>query len=227
MNSFTSAELARSIDHTFLKPDGSPEMIERLCAEAIDFGFAMVAINPAEVSRCVSLLKGHPTRVGAAIGFPLGQSTVATKMFEIQDAIGLGAGEIDMVINQRALRKGDHQLVRDEIFGLANICREHGAISKVILECCNLSDEEKIVVCGIASEAKCNFVKTSTGFGAHGATVHDVKLMKQHVTPDIGVKAAGGIRSLKTALEMLAAGATRLGTSAGVTIVQESIGRLE
>lgn len=221
MKIFGRADLAGRIDHTFLKANGPACSIDQLCAEAKEFGFAMVAINPAEVSRCVDLLKGFPTRVGAAVGFPLGQNTVATKLFEVSNSIDLGAGEIDMVINQRALQAKNLGLIRDEIFGLTELCRKSAVISKVIFECCNIADDEKIELCRIASEAKCNFVKTSTGFGAHGATVHDVALMRKHVSAEVEVKAAGGIRNLATALQMLAAGATRLGTSAGVTIVKE------
>ncbi len=166
MKNYTALELASFIDHTFLKPDGSPHQIEKLCEEAKEYAFAMVAINPAEVSRCVFLLKGFSTRVGAAIGFPLGQNSLRTKMFEISDSIESGADEIDMVINQRELRAGNMGLVKDEIFGLAEACRKHGVISKVILECCNLTKDEKISVCQIASQAQCDFVKTSTGFAA-------------------------------------------------------------
>ena len=197
-------QLAGMIDHTFLKPFGTAENIEKLCAEARQYKFAMVAINPAEVETCVKLLEGSGVRVGAAIGFPLGQNTVECKAFETRDAIAKGATEIDTVINVRALQKGQTDIV----------------ICKVILETCYLTDEEKETVCRIAKEAGVDFVKTSTGFGTAGANVHDVELMRRVVGPVIGVKAAGGIRDLDTALALIQVGATRIGTSSGIQIVE-------
>lgn len=213
-------QLAGMIDHTFLKPFGTVENIEKLCAEARKYEFAMVAINPAEVETCVKLLEGSPVRVGAAIGFPLGQTTTECKAFETRDAIAKGATEIDTVINVRALQKGRLDIVKKEIEEMVAICRPAGVICKVILETCYLSDAEKETVCRIAKEAGVDFVKTSTGFGTAGATVEDVALMRRVVGPEIGVKAAGGIRDLDTALAMIKAGATRIGTSSGVTIVE-------
>jgi deoxyribose-phosphate aldolase len=209
------------IDHTFLKPYGTREDIENLCAEARHYGFAMVAVNPAEVEHCVELLQGCPVRVGAAIGFPLGQTTTAVKLYEIEDALQRGAGEIDMVINIRALQSGDTDLVRTEIAALVELSQNAGAISKVILETCYLTDAEKRLVCQIARTQRVDFVKTSTGFGTGGATVEDVKLMRDAVGSDMGVKAAGGIRTLQTACAMIEAGATRIGTSSGVQIMEE------
>ena len=208
------------IDHTFLKPFGTAENIEKLCAEARKYNFAMVAINPAEVETCVKLLEGSPVRVGAAIGFPLGQTTTECKAFETRDAIEKGATEIDTVINVRALQKGRLDIVKKEIEDMVAICKPTGVICKVILETCYLSDAEKETVCRIAKEAGVDFVKTSTGFGTAGATVEDVALMRRVVGPEIGVKAAGGIRDLDTALAMIKAGATRIGTSSGVSIVE-------
>ena len=213
-------QLAGMIDHTFLKPFGTAENIEKLCAEARNYEFAMVAINPAEVETCVKLLEGSPVRVGAAIGFPLGQTTTECKAFETRDAIAKGATEIDTVINVRALQKGRLDIVKKEIEEMVAICRPAGVICKVILETCYLSDAEKETVCRIAKEAGVDFVKTSTGFGTAGATVEDVALMRRVVGPEIGVKAAGGIRDLDTVLAMIKAGATRIGTSSGVTIVE-------
>ena len=213
-------QLAGMIDHTFLKPFGTAENIEKLCAEARKYEFAMVAINPAEVETCVKLLEGSPVRVGAAIGFPLGQTTTECKAFETRDAIAKGATEIDTVINVRALQKGRLDIVKKEIEEMVAICRPAGVICKVILETCYLSDAEKETVCRIAKEAGVDFVKTSTGFGTAGATVEDLALMRRVVGPEIGVKAAGGIRDLDTALAMIKAGATRIGTSSGVTIVE-------
>ena len=216
----SAEQLAGMIDHTFLKPFGTAENIEKLCAEARKYNFAMVAINPAEVETCVKLLEGSPVRVGAAIGFPLGQTTTECKAFETRDAIEKGATEIDTVINVRALQKGRLDIVKKEIEDMVAICRPAGVICKVILETCYLSDAEKETVCRIAKDAGVDFVKTSTGFGTAGATVEDVALMRRVVGPEIGVKAAGGIRDLDTALAMIKAGATRIGTSSGVSIVE-------
>lgn len=213
-------QLAGMIDHTFLKPFGTAENIEKLCAEAREYNFAMVAINPAEVITCVKLLEGSKVRTGAAIGFPLGQTTTECKAFETRDAIEKGATEIDTVINVRALQKGQLDIVKKEIEDMVSICKPAGVICKVILETCYLTDAEKETVCRIAKEAGVDFVKTSTGFGTAGATVEDVALMRRVVGPEIGVKAAGGIRDLKTALAMIKAGATRIGTSSGVSIVE-------
>jgi len=213
-------QLASMIDHTFLKPFGTAADIEKLCGEALRYRFAMVAVNPAETARCVELLKGSGVRTGAAIGFPLGQSTSETKAFETRDAIAKGAGEIDMVINVRALQAGDDARVLSEIADMAAACRPQGVISKVILETCYLSDAEKRRVCRMAREAGVDFVKTSTGFGTGGATVADIRLMREAVGPEMGVKASGGVRTLEDALAMIRAGATRIGTSSGVALVE-------
>jgi len=209
------------IDHTFLKPFGTPADIKQLCREAAHYGFAMVAINPAEVETCVRLLAGTHVRVGAAIGFPLGQNTTETKAFETRDAIAKGATEIDTVINIRALQTDLLDLVYREISNMVEICKPAGVISKVILETCYLTDDQKIAVCHLAVRAGVDFVKTSTGFGTAGATVEDVALMRRVCGPAMGVKAAGGIRNIESALAMIRAGATRIGTSQGVAIMQE------
>ncbi len=221
IENLTPQSLAAMIDHTFLKPFGPPQDIEKLCQEACLFGFAMVAITPAEVVNCARLLAGCPVRIGAAIGFPLGQNTRPVKAYETRNAIQNGAGEIDMVINLRALQAGDISLLSQEIADMVSTCRPSAVISKVILETCYLTDDQKRLVCQVALDEGADFVKTSTGFGPAGATVEDVRLMRLAVGPNMGVKAAGGIRNLDTALEMIAAGATRLGTSAGVAIVEE------
>ena len=225
-DALTPERLASMIDHTFLKPFGTAADIEKLCKEAAHYRFAMVAINPAETARCVALLKGSGVHTGAAIGFPLGQTTSETKAFEIRDAIAKGAGEIDMVINIRALQSGDHARVMAEMVDMADVCRAHGVISKVILETCYLTDDEKRAVCRMACEAGVGFVKTSTGFGPAGATAADVRLMRETVGPKMGVKAAGGVRTLDDALAMIGAGATRIGTSNGVAIVEALRDRL-
>ena len=201
----TVEQLANMIDHTNLKAFADDAAFEKLCDEAKKYNFKMVAINPAQTVRCKKKLEGSPVHVGAAIGFPLGQTTLECKIFETKDAIEKGADEIDYVINVAELK----------------ICREAGKTSKVIFENCYLTDDEKRKVAEIAKEVKPDFIKTSTGFGTGGATVEDVKLMKSVVGDEVKVKAAGGIRDLKTALAMIEAGAERLGTSAGVAIVEE------
>ena len=217
----TPQSLAAMIDHTFLKPYGTPADLEKLCREAGEYGFAMVAINPAEVRFCKQLLAGGTVHVGAAIGFPLGQNTSATKAFETADSLQQGADEIDMVINLRALQSGDEGLVRREIHDMVAACRKAGAVSKVILETCYLTDEQKRRVCEISVDEGADFVKTSTGLGTAGATVADVALMRAVVGDRAGVKASGGVRTLEAALAMIEAGATRIGTSNGVAIVEE------
>jgi deoxyribose-phosphate aldolase len=181
----------------------------------------MVAINSYPVAMCREFLKDSKVHVGAAIGFPLGQTTIETKVFEVQDAIKNGADEIDYVINLGKLKDGDSEYIRQEMKAIVNASREGGIFSKVILENCYLTDAEKVTVCEIAKEVKPDFVKTSTGFGTGGATVEDVALMKKVVGDEVKVKAAGGIRDLETALKMVEAGAERLGTSSGIKIIEE------
>lgn len=217
----TPASLAAMIDHTYLKAYGTPADIERLCQEARQYRFAMVAVNPAEVTTCVRLLEGSGVHVGAAVGFPLGQNISATKAFETREAIAQGAGEIDLVINVRALQAGNLESVDREIRELVEACQPAGVISKVILETCYLTDLQKRQVCQMAVEAGADFVKTSTGFGTGGATVADVALMRSVVGDRAGVKASGGIRTLAAVKVLLAAGATRIGTSNGVAILEE------
>lgn len=209
------------IDHTLLKADAQKAEFEQLCKEAINYGFKMVAINSYPVGMCRNFVQDSDVHVGAAIGFPLGQTTIETKVFEVKDAIKNGADEIDYVINIGKLKEGDIDYIRDEMKAVVNASREGGIISKVILENCYLTDQEKMAVCEIAKEVKPDYVKTSTGFGTGGATVEDVKLMKQVVGETVKVKAAGGIRDLDTALQMIEAGAERLGTSAGIKIIEE------
>lgn len=216
------ARLAALIDHTFLRPDGDPADIERLCREAQRYGFATVMVNPAEIDRCRELLAADdaaPVRIGTTIGFPLGQSASAVKAYETEDALRRGARDLDMVLNLRALRAGDHEHVRRELDALARACRDAGATSKIILETCYLHDHHKREACRIAVDCGIDFVKTSTGFGAAGATVDDVRLMRAAVGAEAGVKAAGGIRDLAAARALLDAGADRLGCSASVAIV--------
>ena len=211
-------QIAGMVDHTNLKAFADEAMFEKLCSEAREYGFKMVAINPAQTERCKRLLEGCPVHVGAAIGFPLGQTTLECKVFETKDAIEKGADEIDYVINIAELKNKNYDYIKKEMVAE---CRKAGVISKVIFENCYLTDEEKVKVSEIAKEVKPDFIKTSTGFGTGGATPEDVKLMKTTVGDEVKVKAAGGIRDLKTALQMIEAGAERLGTSAGVEIVEE------
>jgi deoxyribose-phosphate aldolase len=217
----TAAALAGMIDHTYLKANDAAPAIEKLCAEAAQYGFATVMVHPAQIERCLSLLRGTAVQVGTVAGFPLGQNTSRVKAFETEDALERGAREIDMVINVSALQAGDAATVEEELAALSSACRRAGAVSKVILETCYLSDAQKRQACRIAVEEGVDFVKTSTGLGPGGATVQDIRLMREAVGPDTGVKAAGGIRDLATALAMIEAGATRLGASASVAIVEE------
>jgi deoxyribose-phosphate aldolase len=212
--------LAKMIDHTLLKPDATPDQIAQLCFEARKHGFASVCVNPTWVTLCAQLLQGSPVKVCTVIGFPLGASAPEVKSFETQNAIDHGATEIDMVINIGALKARDLDVVAKDIRGVVNTAHARGAIVKVIIEAVLLTDEDKTVACLIAKEAGADFVKTSTGFASGGATVHDVALMRRVVGPDLGVKAAGGVRTYEDAEQMIQAGATRIGASAGVKIIQ-------
>ena len=220
VDKLTKKTLAGLLDATYLKAFGGPEIIENLCREAAEFGFASVAVNGCEVARCAAMLKGTGVKVTAVAGFPLGQMSAEAKLFEVRDAIAKGAGEVDIVQNVRRLQAGDTAYVLTELAEFATICRGEGVTSKVIFENCYLTREEKLLSCKIACEADVDFVKTSTGFGTGGATIEDVQLMRAAIGPDMGLKAAGGIRTCADALAMLRAGATRLGTSAGRAIVE-------
>lgn len=217
----TVEQLANMVDHTNLKAFADDAAFTKLCDEARKYNFKMVAINPAQTVRCKEKLKDSLVHVGAAIGFPLGQTTLECKIFETKDAIKKGADEIDYVINVAELKNKNYDYIKKEMEEIVKICKEAGKTSKVIFENCYLTDDEKVKVAEIAKEVKPDFIKTSTGFGTGGATVEDVKLMKSVVRDEVKVKAAGGIRDLKTALAMIEAGAERLGTSAGVAIVEE------
>lgn len=211
-------KLNKLIDHTLLKPEATKAQIEKLCGEAKEYDFKSVCVNPHYVKYAKELLKERDVLVCTVIGFPLGQNTTAIKVAETKDAIQNGADEIDMVINIGALKSKDGDYVLNEIKEIRNACK--GKTLKVIIETCILTDEEKITACKLSKEAGADFVKTSTGFSTHGATVEDVKLMRETVGEDMGVKASGGIRDRETALKMVEAGATRLGVSAGVEIVK-------
>jgi len=213
-------DLAKMIDHTLLKPDATQEQIAQLCFEARKYGFASVCINPTWVELCAKLLEGSPVKVCTVIGFPLGATAPEVKAFETQNALDHGASEIDMVINIGALKARDLELVAGDIRGVVTTAHARGAIVKVIIEAVLLSDEEKTIACLLSKEAGADFVKTSTGFASGGATVHDVALMRKTVGPEMGVKAAGGVRTFEDAEKMIQAGATRIGASAGVKILQ-------
>ncbi len=212
--------MAGMIDHTLLKPDATPEQITQLCEEARKYNFASVCVNPTWVPMCARLLKGSPVKVTAVVGFPLGATTTATKAFETEDAIHNGANEIDMVINIGALKARDLETVARDIRAVVEVSHQHNALVKVIIEAVLLTDEEKVIASLLAKEAGADYVKTSTGFAAGGATVEDVALMRRTVGPEIGVKAAGGVRTREDAEKMIQAGATRIGASAGIKIVR-------
>ena len=213
------SDLARYIDHTLLRPDASAADIDRLCTEAKEHRFAAVCINPTWVRRAAENLRGTDVAVASVIGFPFGAGTGEVKAHEARRAIRDGAREIDMVINIGALKSGMLDAVREDIAGVSDACREAGAANKVIIETGLLTDAEKVIACRLAQQAKADFVKTSTGYAKGGATVFDVALMREAVGPRMGVKAAGGIRTAEDMQDMIAAGATRIGASAGVKIV--------
>jgi deoxyribose-phosphate aldolase len=224
MNRPLARQLAGMIDHTLLKPDATLGQIRQLCREACENGFAAVCVNPFYILEVHAQLKDSGVKTCSVIGFPLGASRSADKATEACSAIADGAQEVDMVINIGALKDGNNDLVRNDIVGVANVCHTRGAILKVILETGLLTQEEKERACKLCVEAKADFVKTSTGFGNGGATVDDIALMSAAVKEaGLGIKASGGVRTYADALAMIEAGATRIGTSAGVSILQEAL----
>ncbi len=223
----TPEVLAKYFDQTLLKPYASEHDFEVFCAQSAKYHFKMVAINSAPVMMCKKFLADSDVLVGAAIGFPLGQTTLENKLHETEQAIAEGADEIDYVINIGALKSGDVAYIEEEMRAIVALCRKHGKTVKVIFENCYLTEDEKRALCEIALKVRPDFIKTSTGFGtpapgvAVGATVEDVRLMKSIVGDAVKVKAAGGVRTLADALAMIEAGAERIGTSAGVSIIEE------
>ncbi|WP_445477813.1 deoxyribose-phosphate aldolase [Lysinibacillus irui] len=209
---------ARMIDHTLLKAETTKEQIETLCAEAKQFNFASVCVNPTWVKHSSELLQGSDVLVCTVIGFPLGANTPAVKAFEVKDAIANGAKEVDMVINIGALKDKNYELVQADIAAVVKAAKGH-ALVKVIIETCLLTDEEKVKACELAVAAGADYVKTSTGFSTGGATAEDIALMRKTVGPELGVKASGGVRSLEDMKKMVEAGATRIGASSGVAIM--------
>ena len=216
----TDGRVAHMIDHTLLKPDATQDEVAQLCYEARKYNFASVCVNPSYAKLCSELLKGSGVEVCVVVGFPLGATPTDGKVFETQQAIREGASEVDMVINVGALKSRDYELVERDIASIVRACHADNAILKVIIEAALLTDEEKVVACQLAKVAGADYVKTSTGFGPGGATVEDVALMRRVVGPKMGVKAAGGIRTFEDAQKMIAAGASRLGASASVKIIQ-------
>lgn len=213
-------EIAAMIDHTLLKANATDDQIVKLCGEAKENCFASVCVNPCHVARAAELLKGSGIAVCTVIGFPLGAGTTETKVFETKDAIAKGANEVDMVIDVGALKSGRYDDVRGQIREV--VTTANGTLVKVIIETCYLTDEEKVIACKASAEAGADYVKTSTGFGGGGATVEDVALMKKSIPASMKVKASGGIHTYAQAVALVEAGASRLGASAGITIVADA-----
>lgn len=213
-------ELAGYIDHTILKPDAKEGDIIKLCREALEYKFASVCVNAANVRLADSFLHGTEVKVCTVVGFPLGATTKETKAYEAAQAIANGATEVDMVINIGALKSGKLDVVEEDIRAVAEACKGK-ALLKVIIETCLLTDEEKVTACELSKKAGADYVKTSTGFSTGGATAPDIALMRRTVGPEMGVKASGGVRNLETALKMIEAGATRIGASASISILNE------
>ena len=215
-------DLAKMIDHTILKADATEKEVEKLCKEALEYNFASVCINPSMIEKAASILKGSDVKVCTVIGFPLGAATTEVKAFETDDAIKKGATEVDMVINVGKLKDGDLNYVKKDIEAVVNAAKGR-ALTKVIIETCLLTDEEKITACKLSKEAGADFVKTSTGFSTGGATKEDIKLMRETVGPDLGVKASGGVRTREDAEAMIENGATRIGASASIAICEGTV----
>ncbi|WP_066872355.1 deoxyribose-phosphate aldolase [Clostridium mediterraneense] len=215
-------QLASMIDHTILKADATRESVEKICKEALEYKFASVCINPANVELAAEMLKGSEVKVCTVIGFPLGANTSEVKAFETKDAIAKGADEVDMVINIGRLKDKDYEYVKNDIKAVVEAAKGK-ALTKVIIETCLLTDEEKVKVCELSKEAGADFVKTSTGFSTGGATPEDIKLMRETVGPDMGVKASGGVRSFEDAKAVIENGATRIGASSSITICEGGV----
>lgn len=212
-------QIAGMIDHTILKPEATEKEIKVLCKEAIEYNFASVCVNPSMVSLAANIVEGSPVKVCTVIGFPLGATTTAVKTFETEETIKAGATEVDMVINVGKLKERDLEYVKNDIKAVVEAARGK-ALTKVIIETCLLTDEEKVIACQLSREAGADFVKTSTGFSTGGATAADIKLMRDIVGSEMGVKASGGIRSREDALVMIEKGATRIGASASIAICE-------
>jgi len=221
MTKYTLDELCRMIDHTNLNADALEADMEKLCEEAKQYHFSMVAINQVQSEICAKFLVGTDIQIGAAIAFPLGQTSIEAKVFETENALKNGATEIDYVIHIGKAREGDWDYIEREMQAVVEVCRKHNVISKVIFENCYLTDAQKIKLCEIASAVKPDFIKTSTGMASSGATLEDVALMRKHVSEDVEVKASGGVRTADMFLNMLRKGVTRVGSSSGIAIIEE------
>ena len=221
MEGLDKKKLAEMIDQTLLKPFVTLDDMKIHCETADKYGFKTVAVNNAVVEYCAGLLQNSRTVCDAAVSFPLGQCTLETKIFETNDVIEKGAKEVDYVVNIVELKSGNWEYIEKEMISIVNACNKNGVISKVIFENCYLNDDEKRKLCQIALKVHPNFIKTSTGFGSGGAIEEDIRLMKSVVGDEIKIKAAGGIRDLRTALSMIRAGASRIGTSCGTQIIDE------
>ena len=217
----TQQEFNKIFDHTILKPTTTEKDLKKVCDEAIKYGFCSVAVNTGMVKVCAEFLKDSDVLVDAAVGFPLGITTIDCKVYETEEAIKNGAGEVDYVVNIGKVKEGDFDYIREEMEQIVAVCRKYHIISKVIFENCYLTDDEKITLCKIAKEVKPDFIKTSTGFGPSSATVEDVALMRKYVGNEVKVKAAGGVRNLDTCMAMLDAGAERIGCSNSSAIADE------
>ncbi len=223
MKTILAEKIAGMIDHTLLKPDATPSQVEQICKEARENKFCAVCVNPVHVALVSQQLKDSGVKTCSVIGFPLGATTTEQKVFEARSVIEAGAEEVDMVLNNGALKAGDDEAVRADVAAVAEACHAGGAILKVILETGLLTDDEKLRACNLCVEAKADFVKTSTGFGFGGATVEDIALMSGAVKEaGLGVKASGGVRDYATACVLIEAGATRIGTSSGIAVVAEA-----
>jgi len=214
-------ELAKMIDHTLVKAYATDQDLKNLCQQARKYHFNSVAINDCHIIMCLEQLKGTDVLCDASVGFPLGANTIEAKVFEAEDAISKGGGEIDYVVNIGKVKSGEWDYVKEEMERIVAVCHKHGVICKVIFENCYLNDDEKRKLCEIAVKTGIDFIKTSTGMGTGNATVEDVKLMKECVGDHCKIKAAGGIRNATDALKMIEAGASRIGTSAGPAIIEE------
>jgi deoxyribose-phosphate aldolase len=217
----TPAQMAAFIDHTLLKPDAVEDQVRQLCAEAVAYGFASVCVNATWAPLCAGLLAGAYSKVCTVVGFPLGATLTAVKAFEAEHVLALGAHEVDMVINVGRLKGGQYAEVYTDIAAVTQTAHAHGALLKVIIETALLTPRDKVAACVLSQQAGADFVKTSTGFSGGGATVEDVRLMRRLVGPHLGVKASGGVRTAAETRQLIAAGATRIGASAGVQIVRE------
>lgn len=217
----TEKEFNKLFDHTILHPTTTEAQLKEICKEVIRYGFCSIAVNTGMVSACARFLEGSDIKVDAAVGFPLGITTIELKAAETEEAIKNGASEIDYLVNIGKVKEGDFEYIKKEMETIVAICRKHRVVSKAIFENCYLTDEEKIMLCRVADSVKPDYIKTSTGFGPSSATVEDVRLMRENTCKEVKVKAAGGVRDLKSCYAMLEAGAERIGCSSSTKVADE------